>query len=77
MKITVYELLGLIKDGKEPDGFICDNIYWYKKAKGSKHYEACNGEKELRYFEIDELNNKVILADKPVEQVIEEKKSYH
>ena len=50
MKITIYELLGLIKDGKAPKKIkFCGNIYeweddWYLTKE--KNYKVCLGGKE-------------------------------
>ena len=53
MKITMYELLGLLKDGKAPKKIkFCGNIYeweddWYLTKE--KNYKVCLGGKEEDY----------------------------
>lgn len=71
MKITMYELLGLIKDGKAPKKIkFCGNIYeweddWYLTKE--KNYKVClGGKKEERNILITAFNEEV--------EIIEEQK---
>lgn len=74
MKITMYELLGMLKDGKAPkrikqtfdDGFkeeyILDNEGWF---------ETLDGTTKMNIFKIDRLNSivEIIEEDKKIEKL--------
>ena len=67
MKITIYELLGLVKDGKAPKKIKCDSVilkydeeyedYWYYYDRGLFEYKfgKC----------IDFLNDEVEIIEEP------------
>ena len=70
MKITMYELLGLIKDGKAPKKInFCGNIYereddWYLTKE--KNYKVClGGKKEDRNILITAFNDDVEIIEEP------------
>ena len=70
MKITMYELLGLIKDGKAPKKInFCGNIYeweddWYLTKE--KNYKVClGGKKEDRNILITAFNDDVEILEEP------------
>ena len=70
MKITMYELLGLIKDGKAPKKInFCGNIYewednWYLTKE--KNYKVClGGKKEDRNILITAFNEDVEIIEEP------------
>lgn len=76
MKITIYELLGLIKDGKQPKIIkFCGNIYkweddWYLTKE--KKYSVClGGKKEDHNILINAFNENVeiIEEDKDIEKL--------
>ena len=70
MKITMYELLGLIKDGKAPKKInFCGNIYeweddWYLTKE--KNYKVClGGKKEEHNILITAFNDDVEIMEEP------------
>ena len=70
MIITIYELLGLIKDGKAPKKIkFCGNIYeweddWYLTKE--KNYKVCLGGKEEDYnILINAFNENVEIIEEP------------
>ena len=70
MKITMYELLGLIKDGKAPKKInFCGNIYeweddWYLTKE--KNYKVClGGKKEDHNILITAFNDDVEIMEEP------------
>ena len=70
MRITMYELLGLIKDGKAPKKInFCGNIYeweddWYLTKE--KNYKVClGGKKEDRNILITAFNDEVEILEEP------------
>lgn len=70
MRITMYELLGLIKDGKAPKKInFCGNIYeweddWYLTKE--KNYKVClGGKKEDRNILITAFNDDVEIMEEP------------
>ena len=70
MKITMYELLGLIKDGKAPKKIkFCGNIYeweddWYLTKE--KNYKVClGGKKEEHNILITAFNEEVEIIEEP------------
>ena len=70
MKITMYELLGLVKDGKAPKKInFCGNIYeweddWYLTKE--KNYKVClGGKKEDRNILITAFNDDVEIMEEP------------
>ena len=80
MKITIYELLGLIKDGKAPKKInFCGNIYeweddWYLTKE--KNCKVCLGsKKEDRNILITAFNDDVEILDEAKEDKIQ--KIYH
>jgi hypothetical protein len=66
-KITIYELLGLVKDGQAPKRFIKDNVLWYKGKSDTDHYYCENGKCQLNYIKLSELNDEIELIDNEVE----------
>ena len=80
MKITIYELLGLVKDGKAPKKIkFCGNIYeweddWYLTKE--KNYKVCLGGKEEEHnILINAFNENVEIIEEPKEDKIQ--KIYH
>lgn len=75
MKTTIYELLGLIKDGKQPKMIkFCGNIYkweddWYLTKE--KNYRVCLGGKEDCNILINAFNENVeiIEENKEIEEL--------
>lgn len=72
MKITIYELLGLIKDGKQPKIIkFCGNIYkweddWYLTKE--KKYSVClGGKKEDHNILINAFNENVEIIEEDKE----------
>ena len=70
MKITMYELLGLIKNGKAPKKInFCGNIYeweddWYLTKE--KNYKVClGGKKEDHNILITAFNEDVEIMEEP------------
>lgn len=66
-KITIYELLGKLKDGKAPKRFIKDNVLWYKGKSDTDHYYCENGKCQLNCIKLSELNDEIELIDDEVE----------
>lgn len=72
MKITMYELLGLVKDGKAPKKIMYNNIVWeyvnHKQDYRSRH--------NAELFFNDEINNTWIMThlNTQIEILKEEKK---
>lgn len=66
-KITIYELLGLVKDGQAPKRFIKDNVLWHKGESDTDHYYCENGKCQLNYIKLSELNDEIELIDNEVE----------
>ena len=61
-EITIYELLGLIKDGKAPKKFIKDDtLYIY--SRGAKFYRFDSGRGVCRGFDFDVLNEKILVVE--------------
>ena len=70
MKITIYKLLGLVKDGKAPKKIkFCGSIYeweddWYLTKE--KNYKVCLGGKEEDYnILINAFNENVEIIEEP------------
>ena len=70
MRITMYELLGLVKDGKAPKKInFCGNIYeweddWYLTKE--KNYKVClGGKKEDHNILITAFNEDVEVIEEP------------
>lgn len=74
MKITIYELLGMIKDGKAPDKIKFHNIIYELKDKfeDSCRYVAIYGEREGTILGTDFILTKCL--DDEIEILEEEKK---
>lgn len=68
MIITMYELLGLIKDGKAPKKIkFCENIYewedgWYKTKE--ENYKVCLGGEDYNIL-INAFNEDVEIIEEP------------
>lgn len=74
MKITVYELLGLMKDGKAPYKFIIDDSEYRWDYVDHKYYRKAGfDEHEQKYYELfeDDYNLYFCLNDEV--EIIEEK----
>lgn len=69
MKITFYELLGLIKDGKAPKKIIYNNEVW--ELDDDNEYENNNYDKSLleklfyELYTLDFINDKVEIIEEP------------
>ena len=61
-EITVYELLGLIKDGKAPKKFIKDNTLYYYDEE-NKFYRYDSGSYIFKGFYFNELNKKILVVE--------------
>lgn len=69
MKITMYELLGLVKDGKVPKKFKYDSYVWTYDYKNTAYWNENDIEFE------DYMNNRLIAyLDDEVEIIEEEEK---
>jgi hypothetical protein len=72
--ITMYELLGMIKDGKAPDKIKFDNMIWefdgdyYKSESGFVLEEYCNLTTSLNY-EIEILEEEKKIPEKINEDI--------
>ena len=76
MKVTMYELLGLVKDDKAPKKIKYKNIIWYFNKK-NKNYYMNNTKIELFYIEklTEKLNDEVEILEeekKIPEKILEE-----
>lgn len=77
MKITIYELIGLIKDGKAPKEIIYNNEIW-KYNDEFKTYNNDDYDKDLLeklFYELyisDFINNevKIIKLEKKIEKIL-------
>lgn len=77
MKITIYELLGMIKEGKAPKKIKYKNARWYFNKK-YKTYYMNNTEIELFYIEkiTERLNDEVeIIEEHKIPEKMEEIKN--
>lgn len=69
MKITIYDLLGLIKDGKAPKKIRYNNEVW--ELNDDNEYENNNYDKSLleklfyELYTLDFINNKVEIIEEP------------
>ena len=75
MKITIYELLGMIKDGKVPKKIKCFNynfIYTGDK-RPQRFYKLVNQDNYLLKDFVYNLNTKVEIIEEPQEHKIPEK----
>lgn len=81
MKITIYELLGLIKDGKAPKKIIVDGVYfiWFE---GSYRTDDFVKEYISTYFRLENMLNDEIeiieeVEDKEYENIEEINNAYY
>ena len=74
MKITIYELLGMFKDGKAPKKIKYNNKIWNYK-EGIMEYTSDDSYFALSNFEFDELNDEVeiIEEEKKIPEKIKDK----
>lgn len=72
MKITIYELLGLVKDGKAPKKIMYNNIVW----EYVNHEQDYRSRHNAELFFNDEINNTWIMThlNTQIEILEEEKK---
>lgn len=69
MKITIYELLGLVKDGKAPKKIRYNNEVW--ELDDDNEYENNNYDKSLleklayELYTLDFINDKVEIIEEP------------
>ena len=72
MKITIYELLGMVKDGKAPKKIMYNNIVW----KYVNHEQDYRSRHNAELFFNDEINNTWIMThlNTQIEILEEEKK---
>ena len=71
MKITIYELLGLIKDGKAPMIIKYDNYIWRLRTEFNDYF---NDDSYLFIRGFDEYENAKDFLDDEVEIIEEDKK---
>lgn len=68
MKITIYELLGLVKDGKAPKKIKTDTGIFKLEVKDDQLCYRCNDSGILTfdyYIENNKLNNEVEILEEP------------
>lgn len=68
MKITIYELLGLVKDGKAPKKIICDDISLEYDENKEDYYGYYDGDGFFEYLfgrNVNFLNDKVRIIEDP------------
>ena len=73
MKITVHELLGMIKDGKAPKKFKYDDRIWVKNSKNNDYTDSFGNEFFDSYSILVIIDDIVEILDKIEENKIPEK----
>lgn len=74
MKITIYELLGMIKDDKAPKKIKFNNIYCYYRECKNEYVDFTNKPIiQWDYVVMNSLNDKVEIIEEPQEHKIPEK----
>lgn len=63
MKITLFELLKMIKEGNKPKRFIWRNILWYLEKSDTEHYYANNNERQFVYIELEWLDEEIEILE--------------
>ena len=83
MKITMYELLGMVKDGKEPKKFKYDGSVWTYNYESSAYWNEKDVEfedymsnsllsylnDEVEIVEEEKMPEKIKINDKPISKV--------
>ncbi len=74
MKITIYELLGMIKEGKAPKKIKFNNIYCYYRECKNEYVDFTNKPIiQWDYVVMNSLNDEVEIIKEPQEHKIPEK----
>ena len=72
MKVTIYELLGMVKDGKAPEVIKYDGLIYYKEIDG---YYTTN-ELKLKLSIMNNLNDEVEIIEPQEHKIPEKLESY-
>ena len=63
MKITLFELLKMIKEGNKPKRFIWRNTLWYLGENDIEHYYAYNNERQFSYIDFEWLDEEIEILE--------------
>lgn len=74
MKVTIYELLGMVKDGKAPKKIKFNNIYCYYRECKNEYVDFTNKSIiQWDYVVMNSLNDEVEIIEEPKEHKIPKK----